>query len=552
MRWFNNSTFKFVWPRFLPSFPTSYDFFSPLKTGLLDHLCKVAILSDLNGTMRRPCDLVYVPRTFRDDSGKPLTASSFHDATYLSLDYKDEDYRYFKRLGVKRMDQGMFLAHLQSVISCQDFALKPDAWHSRLAAVLADVYEASSSKDFSFKKADLDQYDSDDDHKHNRPLKANYKLKNPFRSAKGVVEDLPIIPLRDGRWVPGTTAHVFFPGTSGSWGMPGGLGFLVIEPRVSQDSRRANLYRLLGAKDFDPTEISQVIMDTHASKDFDPRTVSRGDLVSQIKFLYTAGWRRTVDGPYFWFVTECDARARAHVLYMDADEPLSATKIFAGKRDVFEFIHSDYYNALDQDDDNYGFWLGWLKQYMRLTTAPRLARIVGRTSNGDGVSQTAPELEYIIRKYGTLGVLKIVCRHWDRYLRFVLFDSADSDDEEEDDATDVPDLAVQVPNTALGRRIASLKVPCTDGVERPLQDTFLPLMNVPPETEGCVPFVALRDPDNPHWLRLGWFGVGIKQDLSFYLRCVKSFSRTPGSLDKITFFYEQLQARSSEDISKLR
>jgi len=295
---------------------------------MLRHLSRQAVLEDLNGNLQQSCDLIYVPRTYRDDSGRPLTVTETTSARYLSLEYKDVDYKYLKRLGVRKMEHGLFLDHLEKITSRLDeFKARPSEWHSRLAGVLADVWENSSfigNHFFGSMSDDSDSESDDDDDgsdsssdSEDEPILPSPSPTLSFSSAKDRVKSLPVIPLRDGRWVPGKTPHIFFPGSSSAWELPGGLGFLVVESNAGKDSRRANLYRLLGVKDSNSTEVSKLIVDTHASSTFNPDVVSRADLVSQVKFLYTSGWRNTDGKASFWLATESDTRAKGQVLYID-------------------------------------------------------------------------------------------------------------------------------------------------------------------------------------------------------------------------------------------
>lgn len=552
--WFNANGFKFVWPRFLPSRPGTADFFSPLKTQLLEHMSRSLVMADLNGTLRRPYELSYVPRNYRDNSGRALTSMPSHDSTYLSSQYCGEDYKYLRRLGVNKMDHGLFLGHVLPITSLPgELASRTMTWHSRLAAVLADVYESSSSENFSFDQTDSDHDDSDNEHETSVPLRGGAKTKNPFLSARGMVEGLPVIPLRDGSWVSGRTPNVFFPGNADSWEMPGGLGFLVVGPNACQDSRRANLFRLLGVRDFNPTEVSRVIVDTHAALSFNPNTVTRADLVSQVKFLYTAGWRNTNEEASIWLATESDTRRRGEVLYIDDElEPLSATRILSDKRDEFEFIHPDYLDAFDRETPTYKIWLTWLRYHIRVSNIPRLALIYRRVDGVD-VLEKAPELEYMIRAYGSINMLNLICVHWARYYRWIMcpFDRDVQEENLDDDRTAV-DVSDEASHTEVWGQISHLKVPCMNGAERRLNTTFLPLTGVPPEVQESISFVAVEDPDHSKWLHLRHFGVGVKQDLDFYLRCLQNMGHGPGSFEKATFFYEQLQARSTEDKTKLK
>jgi len=232
--------------------------------------------------------------------------------------------------------------------------------------------------------------------------------------------------------------------------------------------------------------------------------------------------------------------------------PLSATRIFATKRRVFEFIHQDYISAYEQSEQANHSWLAWLKVHMCLSNVPRLARIIKEVNKFDHVFEISPEFDFIIEAFGPLATINLICTHWVVYRFWIIRLQVQDVTADREDAEGVIDPDVDASYQKLQRKIMTLQVECTDGSKAPLQDTFLPLRDVPTEAEGCVSFISLKDPDHPRWTLLDHFGVGVQQDFNFYCRCLKNFSRSRGSLKKATFFYEQIQARSSDDKAFLK
>jgi hypothetical protein len=302
---------RYLWPRYLPAKPGPHDFFSPLKRGMLSRLSHCTILEDLGGNLQRPVNLIYVPRSYRDDTGLPLTLGGVSSEIYLSTKYNDLDYNYLKRLGVKRINHALFLDHLERVIAnFKDFRSRPVEWHLRLAGVLAEVWEDSSNYGNHFKSSRPNIYDAEDSDDDNEEVRvsldsdfdvvslpsrsAPIKPKPPakFSCSKDRVKSLPVVLLRDGQWVAGNTPNLFLPASISMFELPGGMGFFVIDSDAGQDSRRESLYRLFGAKNFDPAHVAKLIVEMHTSA-FNPSAIPQADLISQAKFLFTCGWENT-------------------------------------------------------------------------------------------------------------------------------------------------------------------------------------------------------------------------------------------------------------------
>jgi len=554
VQWFNNSTLKFVWPRYLPAKLGPSDFFHPLKKQMLVHLSLMKVLEDLTGQPEAPRNLIYVPRTYRDDSGEPLTKGATTSNLYLSTQYDDLDYKYLQRLGVREMDHGLFLDHLEKVIAnMNDFIHRPAEWHSRLAGVLAEVWDNRYAS--HFKKLDklaigeeFDESLSDDDFEID---------SEPFSSSplafRARVRALPVVPLRDGRWVSGRTDNLLLAASTSDWELPGGMGLSVIDSTACQDSRRENLYRLFGAKTLEHKRVCQLIVNKHTSPDFKPDAVLRADLISQAKFLYTSGWRNDSGAAFIWLATEFDGRAKCQDLYIDTEKmALSATHFFAVRREVFLFIHEDYLSAVDddgddeeeeEDDETKKRWIDWLKAHLCLSEIPRLIRIIRRVSSIYHVFEMSPEFDFIITEFGEYYAIKLICEYWDIYRFWVVWPRINHF--LGDETASRIDPAVDVSYRQVQKKIRFLKFKCTDGTVAALENTVLPLSDIPKEVDGCVSFLKLREPDHKRWKHLEHFGVGVTQNLDFYFRCLQNFSRTKGSLRKATFIYEQIQARSA-------
>jgi hypothetical protein len=545
VRWFNSGSLRYTWPRFLPSKVTS-SFFSPLESRILDRLAREPTLEAWSKNLLPASKLIYVPGKYMDNDGTPLTLTTSKHNVYISQRYNHDDYEHLKPLNVVGMSDALFLDHLEEITKHQTdyFFTKSSEWHSRLAAVLTEIWEAPQTEN----RRRISKYRShDDDYGFSfgggrsyafRPRLGESSSSDEPNRTHERIKKLPLIQLRDGQWICGEGNTIFFPGDSDSWEIPGGISLLVVDPVVAKELPRAHLFRILGVKDFKIHNITQLIISNHSDKSFDPNTVSRADLISHMHFLYTTGWRN-IDGKPFWFATEFDGRAPGNTLYVDDTEaPHSASKFFANNRRKFQFLHPDYQNAHPQDPSG---WLTWLKSNMSLSNIPRLIRQIREVTPKSWVFEISPDFEFVINAWSSLDALTLLCDHWLIYHFWI-----------DPLAIESLDAAVEASYRNLKKKISAMTVTCTDGKICRLDETFLPIGDIPAETKNCVSFLSVPEPEHPRWQPLAHFGVGVKQDVSFYLRCLESLISSACGLKQVTFFYEQIQARSNEDQEKVR
>jgi hypothetical protein len=82
----------------------------------------------------------------------------------------------------------------------------------------------------------------------------------------------------------------------------------------------------------------------------------------------------------------------------------------------------------------------------------------------------------------------------------------------------------------------------------PLQETVLPMIDPQFDEGRLIPAVNIKEPQHPEWTLLIHFGVIIKADIHYYLRCLISISgeHCP-DVDSVAYIYEQIQARYKEN-----
>ncbi|KAH7337370.1 hypothetical protein BKA66DRAFT_448585 [Pyrenochaeta sp. MPI-SDFR-AT-0127] len=80
----------------------------------------------------------------------------------------------------------------------------------------------------------------------------------------------------------------------------------------------------------------------------------------------------------------------------------------------------------------------------------------------------------------------------------------------------------------------------------PLQETVLPALGARLDAARAIPTVDIKDPQRPEWNLLSYFGVLLRTDIHYYLRCLIFLSGVADTdVDIVQYIYEQIQARYS-------
>ena len=87
----------------------------------------------------------------------------------------------------------------------------------------------------------------------------------------------------------------------------------------------------------------------------------------------------------------------------------------------------------------------------------------------------------------------------------------------------------------------------------PLQETVFPAIDSQLEEGGLIPVMNIKDPQHPEWTILSYFGVLMKGDVHYYLRCLISISEE-GCLDfdSVAYIYERIQSRYKGNEDSIR
>jgi hypothetical protein len=491
VRQLNSGPMRYVWPRFIAEAPGPNHFFRDLKTDIIAGLKNERLIEAWNETLQPPTALVFVPDEFRDRAGNPLTLTHRTEYVYVSRQYTAACLDFLKRLGVVEMDSARFTRDLTELVSrhFDDFRERPASWHADLAAALNRVCHL--------------------DH--------------------GPLRHLRLIKLRTGSWisVEGCGGRgVLFPGHSGQVDIPQGLGLLVVDPEAAASLPRRQLYSRLGVHNFSLAAIEEKIVQWHISAVAPSAAVA--ELVSHLSFLFSTHWLNQ-GNVLFWVATEGGNIVRSTEAYMDwQDHPLSATTLFAGERTRFKFLHSEYRNAHLTDPEG---WTKWLEKNVRLSRVPRLNRWHAPSCLG-------ADFLFVVGRFPPATWLKLICEHWDDYKRLL--------DPAEVEGISRGDFDI------LGAGLRALPIIATDGTEERLSNLHIPLPDMTSASQDLAKFIPIPEPEHTRWQNLKHLGVGVRNDIRFYLGCLQRLGGTETTLGRFQLLLTQVQAHCREDPARVR
>jgi len=499
VHYFNDGPLKYLWPRFVPEKPDTPDcFFSPLKKCILETLRDMPVLESWIGAPAKPKDLTYVPERFCDEQGVPFTLTRSKHLSYVSKKYNHSDSPHLQRLGVVKMDNRCFIKHLKEMVVevPDELPGKPPAWHSQLACAILSISETSLPQE---------------------------------------LRDVPLIQLQTEKWVSPATGPIFFSASEADWSIPGGLELLVAHASITSHDDRARLYRILGVKNIERIDITNRIMDMHRRfNNSGTATGARDDLVAQIVFLYKSHWVNKSHIP-FWFFTECGECNPSRTLYHDSDSPHAATKLFAEHRNRFSFIHSDYLTAVGSEGSE--GWLEWLRKNMDIQYLPRLVAVVAETITRHSFV-VSEDFKFLVSCRSPSEVLHLLCEQWREYSAYLEIPHGAAI------KIDFPESRKKVVDY-----ISSIEVSCKDPAAGRclLKDTFVPLDDLVSDAKGLVPFLDIPEPSNSHWEKLINFGVGVKQHVRLYLRCLEKIKDSNTHTKEAHHFMGKIQMMYKDD-----
>jgi len=463
---------RYTWPLFLKDRDTTTPFWSELKPGILSSLKKRAVLRSRAGTLCCPKDLNYIPLEYRL-SGKPLLDREDAKSNYLSFLYNlkvKNILDQIEAMGVSKMKFKFFFEELRKCIDEEDHFLdrQSSKWHSKIASLFLD------------------------------------------HGQKAQAFQLPLIPLRDGRWVAPDESHLFLNRSKNDPIVPQGIEICLVDDQACQDKNRKEFFKWLGIKKCRPGDVCRMIMELHSKKS---RARRLEDWVSDAIYLFRTPLSAYNESIKKLRLAESNSRDMTQLdemlcgdqLYIDVPSGPSFIKKFAhypAKVTGIKLVHPMYLEEARKLRLKSEF-VEWMHSRLMVSNLPRLV------DWGGGFPTLTPEFRFL-RKEATSDLILLVRDNWEHY------------------SQDIQDTHLST--SPLRQAMSKLNVPCTDGSIRRLYETVLPSDSLK-SAGNRLPFIDVSNPNEPSWLNFSAFGVITTPTMDLYLRELIALAALPVNED---------------------
>ncbi|KAM6519042.1 hypothetical protein FALCPG4_012696 [Fusarium falciforme] len=476
------TSLRYSWPRYIPS--SLQGPFSKTSQQIEKKLKNSHVLESEHayGGFKQPSSLAFVPDLFtfedpEDGMKKALTLNEWTRSKYLSQKYSHDDVQHLKRIGLLELDFPTFVEDLKVHLGRRkdEEKYQPKIWHSRLAEIFIQ-----------------------------QPIVPRYPAS---------VFDLRIIPLRGGQWISANEAKgmLFFPSRDTIELDLGDTSIMEIHPDALESEARTELFRRLGAKQFNDQEICQAIFQLHESLSSTSH-LSVESLVSQILFLFHHSWQ-IPNTTVMWVVTQMGQRVRACQVY---------TLLLEVGDEVLPALHRSYVDNVDlKDRERLGRWF---------TDGLGIRRVPPLVEGSANRFLLSRDMSLVRDKWASADFLKLLRDNMEEYSEWLEMG---------------PNKSREWINSSekLKAYLAKTKVQCRG--ERPyarLNETIL----LPAEQgkwsklEAHFPVLDVPEPESSSWSFLRHFGVRDGTNLELYLEILKTARDDKRSGD-YTWVYESIQ-----------
>ncbi|KAM5350326.1 hypothetical protein ACJ41O_006831 [Fusarium nematophilum] len=496
-------------------------FFQNLGQAALQLLAREPILKSIHGLWEPPRALTRIPTKLADEHGNSMIPPRFSSCVLVSQEYSAQDADALAGLGVGTLSDDEFLEDMSEFVSQYSsvFQAQTPAWHSRLAQILL-------------------------------PLVQTHRAQ---------ILTLPIIHLRDGRWVTPDTGQLLLPLRSSLQTVPRGIPAFEVHPSLARDDHWLQLLRGFGVKESGPRIVCDIITEMHTGLIAPPRDISSTDLIAHAVFLCRAQWKPASEEYRIWLVAEDGSRRPSDQIYVDTDLRYSASEVFRHHRRRFHFLHKKYEDALvDQNR-----WKEWMDEVLGVARLPRLSSPL---QGGESSYALAEDFRFLMRHCSSKTILEILRNHWSYYypsVEEVPSNAARVGAKKADE-----DAGPEDPTKQLRAALRSMDVLCHGGYSMPLSSTYLPRKNVllglglplpaandrasihtlehTAESANVHHFLDVENPEDDSWNFLQHFGVIVLLEPAQFIDRLQQLQGTNISKDLASALYEQIMACKNE------
>lgn len=357
---------EWIWPRLLPDPKAQEGFFSGIENDIRSRLSQKEVLVAQDSLKKRPIDLIYVPKKYRDHEGRPLCWSESSKHLYLSTRYSDADWPFIELLGVKRLTFDDLIRQLKVLAGLRDGIRPESRWHIDLA----------------------------------RTLLAE-------RTQKAKVLDLPIIPLCENRWVCASEVKgkFYYDSLSSHLKVPSGLDINVIAPDAMIDPDRAALFFRLGAQSLTAAVVQERIITAHRKG----LVTCFSSLLSHVQFLFASNWSNR-EQVTLQVLTKSKSIVPSFAVYLDCDQEFSASTYLKGNGADAHFLDSRYLEQM-RTKEEYSQFMRWLIDELGLSTVPRIFSCSPSTKLCD----VSADFRHILATVHSSRWLLLLRENWENY-----------------------------------------------------------------------------------------------------------------------------------------
>ena len=502
------SSLRYQWMRYLPEEFITDDFWRTLWALIREKLVQTPLLEPWSGNgLYKPSDLEKLSGSFIAEDQSPLLPDLENAEIYLSPKYTEADFEMLKRLGTRRLQWSKFVDRLDADLRAPGGSkwrsVKENAdWRTRICKVLSRAFIENKSKQ----------------QRHLRTL--------------------DLIPLHDGRWVSSASGtEIYFPATDGI-SIPADLGLDLILPIAAENVAWGDLLSSLGVMSCTRNSVVSSIHKRYNATNLAKFKMSNA--VAHIRYLY---WFLPKDqlslAPQVVLANQHGSLLKKdHYLYFPEEgDDYSPSNLFKQDGQLpghpVNYLHKDYLKAVDPRLRHNGrSWKRWLEEVARVRRIPELS-----AKSSPGLSK---DFQYIInhRSNRLLGTLK---GGWASYR---------------------PQI-----NGTVKEELQNSAVLLENGDRTSLRDTFLPLPKLKQiaaelHIANEYPFTAmselLSDEKRSEWMFVNDLGVGIEENLDFYLSALETFKtinpafNSTSAREPLARIYQNIQSKCNEGPDHVR
>lgn len=447
---------RYTWPLYLRDGGGTNTFWCRLNRWIFADLAIAEVLeSRYNGRLCRPGTLYYIPQDYRSRE-MPLVEDEASAKCHLSFAYDAAHADIFPilyQMGVKKMRINDLVRELRELITKNGIS-----------------YLEARSRRWHTKIADL--------------------LRQQDNSA--LIAGIPLIPLRDGRWVPFDEGHIFLEEDTSNSTIPGGLDIRLVQAEACQDPSRKAFFNWLGIRRCDRTEVCRMILERYSP--LRQRTLI--EAVDDVIYLFQTPHSANIPSIRHLLLLQASPTSyfkRGHDLYVEEPDNTTIISKFADHPASNIWLLHPSYIAKAREIGEESEFVSWICSSLGVSTKPRLI---------DPRQRLTPEFEFLCAN-ASKDLLLLLRESWDTYA-----------------------FQLEPTDSRLNMSLSEMRVLCTDGQMHCLDQTVLPRELLKSAGPNLF-FVDIPDAVDLRWNKLTHLGVLCSRTVTLYRRQLKALALLP-------------------------